>query len=112
MSKSRSFPTVLVAPSYGADIGYRKKFLERIRRCEYPQFIWDSLPIGGQEKGSIIRLDHIQPVIRNNKAIEFTQYCLSEKAMVFVMQWVDWLISGQMVKDSILCETRDFLMEF
>ena len=112
MSKSRTVPTILLVPSYGADIGYRKKFIERVRRCEYPQFIWDFLPIGGKEKGSIIRLDHMQPVVRNTRYIELTQYCLSEKAMIFVMQWVDWLVSGQMDKDSILCQTRDFLMEF
>ena len=112
MSKSRTIPTVLVAPSYGADLGYRKKFIERVRRCEYPQFIWDFLPIGGKEKGSIIRLDHMQPVVRNTKSIELTKYCLSEKAMVFVMQWVDWLISGQMDKKSSLWGTRDFLMDF
>lgn len=112
MSKSRTIPTVLVAPSYGADLGYRKKFIERVRRCEYPQFIWDFLPIGGKEKGSIIRLDHMQPVVRNTKSIELTKYCLSEKAMVFVMQWVDWLISGQMDKNSTLYKTRDFLMDF
>jgi len=112
MSKSRTVPNILVAPSYGADIGYRKEFIERIRRCEYQQFMWDLLPIGGKEKGSIIRLDHLQPVVRSTKFIELTQYCLSEKAMVFVMQWIDWLISGRMDKKSKLCKTREFLMEF
>lgn len=112
MSKSRTVPTVLVAPSYGADIGYRKEFIERVRRCEYPQFIWDYLPIGGKEKGSIIRLDHMQPVVRSTRSIELTQYCLSEKAMAFVMQWIDWLVSGRMDQKSTLCQTREFLMEF
>lgn len=110
LPKSRTVPTVLVAPSYGADTGYRKEFIERVRHCEYPQFMWDLLPVGGKEKGSIIRLDHMQPVVRNTKTIEFTEYCLSEKAMVFVMEWVDWLISGQMDQKSALCETREFLM--
>lgn len=112
ISKSRTVPTVLVAPSYGADVGYRKEFIERVKRCEYPQFIWDYLPIGGKERGSIIRLDHIQPVVRSTRSIESTRYCLSEKAMAFVMQWVDWLVSGRMDQDSSLCQTRDFLMEF
>lgn len=112
LPKSRTVPTVLVAPSYGADTGYRKEFIERVRHCEYPQFMWDLLPVGGKEKGSIIRLDHMQPVVRNTKTIEFTRYCLSEKAMVFVMEWVDWLISGQMVQNSALCETREFLMAY
>ncbi len=112
MSKSRTFPTVLVAPSYGADTGYTVEFLERVRRCEYPQFMWDFLPFGGKNEGSIIRFDHIQPVVRNKRFVEFTRHCLSKKAMVFVMQWIDWLITGQMDGESYLCETRNFLMDY
>ena len=110
-SKSRTAPTVLVAPSYSVGLKYKNELIERVRRCEYPQFIWDILPIGGNPEGSIIRLDHIQPVVRNKRSIESTPYCLSDKAMVFVMQWFDWLITGHMDPKSVLCETRGFLME-
>lgn len=112
LPKSKTIPAILVAPSYGADSGFKDEFIERVRRCEYPQFIWDLLPVGGKVKGSIIRLDHIQPVVRNTRNIELLPFCLSEKAMVFVMEWVDWLISGQIGNDSNLYETREFLMKY
>jgi len=41
MSKSRTAITVLVAPAYSVEQRYRAELIERIRRCEYPQFMWD-----------------------------------------------------------------------
>ena len=73
--------------------------------------MWDDLPIGGTEKGSLIRFDHIQQVGRSKKSIQFTKYCLNEKAMTFVMDWINWLLSGYMDAESDFCETRSFLME-
>ena len=66
MAKHSTAPTVLVMPYYGATRngrrgGYRPEFVERIRYCEYPQFLWDKLPIHGPEE-SILRLGHLQPV--------------------------------------------------
>lgn len=111
-SKWRTNRTLLLAPSYSVNGGFSNEFCERVRRCEYPQFLWDDLPIGGTKKGSIIRFDHIQPVGRSKKSIEFTRYCLSDKAMAFIMEWVDWLISDQMDEESEFCKTRSFLMGF
>jgi hypothetical protein len=110
-SKSRTDRTVLLAPSYSVREAFSEKFCERVRRCEYPQFMWDDLPIGGTGKGSIIRLDHLQPIGRSKKSVEFTKYCLSDKAMAFIMDWVGWLISGFLDDESEFCETRSFLME-
>lgn len=110
-SKWQTARTVLLAPSYSVKEAFNSDFCERIRRCEYPQFMWDYLPIGGAEKGSLIRFDHLQPVGRSNKSVELTKYCLSERAMAFIMEWVDWLLSGHMVRESEFCETRSFLME-
>lgn len=111
-AKWRTNRTILLAPSYKVNGGFSNEFCERVRRCEYPQFLWDILPIGGTEKGSIIRLDHLQPAGRSNKSVEPTRYCLSDKAMAFVMEWVDWLISGCLDEESEFCETRQFLMSF
>lgn len=109
-AKWRTNRTILVAPSYSADKGFRNDFCERVRRCEYPQFLWDNLPIGGTEKGSIIRFDHLQPVGKSKKSVEFTNYCLSDKAMAFIMEWVEWLLTDHMNEKSEFCETRSFLM--
>jgi len=109
-SKWRTNRTVLLAPSYSVDKGYSDEFCERVRRCEYPQFLWDFLPIGGTEKGSIVRFDHIQPAGKSEKSIELTEYCLSEKAMEFIFEWIAWLIAGVLDEDSIFCETRALLM--
>ena len=58
--------TLLVAPYYGADkdgtrAGWNAAFVDRIRHAEYPQYMWDTLPIGGPDV-SILRLDHILPI--------------------------------------------------
>lgn len=54
-------PTLIAAPYYGADQGgssggWKPEFVERIRRCEYPQYMWDKLPLSGRDE-SILRLD-------------------------------------------------------
>ena len=70
-------PTLLAAPYYGADFGgstggWRPEFVARIRRCEYPQYLWDHLPVGGRDE-SILRLDHIQPVGKHGESYEVTR---------------------------------------
>lgn len=112
LPKWRTNRTVLLAPSYSVDKGYGDEFCDRVRRCEYPQFLWDNLPIGGTEKGSIIRLDHLQPIGKGEKSIELTDYCLSEKALAFVLEWFDWLVTGNLKQKSIFCDTRSFLLAF
>lgn len=105
--------TVLVAPSYGADesrrSGYTPELIARIQRCEYPQFIWDILPIHSQTKESIIRLDQLQPVGKSTDSIEFTNYCLTEEALGLVYEWMEWLMTGQVDEDSLFNEYREFL---
>ncbi|MBU0990942.1 MAG: hypothetical protein KJ737_00495 [Proteobacteria bacterium] len=110
-SKWRTDRTVLVVPSYSVRDAFSPEFCERVQRCEYPQFLWDYLPLGGTDKGSIIRFDHLQPVGRSPKSVEFTKYCLSEKAMTFIMEWISWLISGYLDEKSEFCKTRSFFME-
>jgi len=105
--KWQTAPTVLVAPYYGvteggARAGFRPEFVRRVRRCEYSQFMWDRLPIGGSTTESILRLDHIQPVGRHHEAMEFTPYRLSEDALDILDEWLSWLISGDFSDDSLL----------
>src|SRR5207302_873569 len=56
----QSARTLLVAPFYGADAsgtrgGWPAPFVDRIRRAEYPQYIWDQLPSPGGPIDSIFR---------------------------------------------------------
>ncbi len=112
--------TVIVAPYYGADegeniSGFPPVFIDRIRRCEYPQFMWDKLPIGGSTE-SVLRLDHMQPVGRSRDSIQFTSYRLSSKALLLLEEWTDWLIKGKLAygKDSHdlrLGNIREVLLE-
>jgi hypothetical protein len=101
-------PTVLVAPYYGIDertgkrAGFNPEFVKRVRRGIYPQFMWDTLPIGGSAAESILRLDHVQPIGRHHDSIEFTPYRLSEDALSILDEWLRWLIKGDFEEDSIL----------
>ena len=105
---------MLVAPYYGADLGgktggWRPEFVERIRRCEYPQYMWDSLPLGGREE-SILRLDHIQPLGRHGESYELTEYVLGEEAMLLLDDYLDWLIQGEIPAGSVLRDVRTALL--
>ena len=94
-------PTVLVAPFYGRDIGTTKRsgfadeLTKRIRRCEYPQYMWDKLPIPGANE-SILRFDHIQPLGKHQDSIEMTEHCLTEDAINIVDEWLDWMVYGDL----------------
>jgi hypothetical protein len=108
--------TLIVAPYYGADeggkrAGFNPAFVDRIRRCEYPQFMWDELPISGSTVESILRMDHLQPVGRSRDAIEFMPYRLSAKAMLLFDQWLDWLMKGTLDVNSEFDEIRNILMD-
>jgi len=113
----QTYPTVIVAPYYGADesshrSGYNPIFMARVRHCEYPQFVWEKLPIVSGPKESIMRLDHMQPIPRNQDSMELTNHCLSERALLILDEWIEWLISGNLEKIGSFCEIRDFLFEF
>jgi hypothetical protein len=106
--------TILAAPYYGADLGgstggWRPEFVERIRRCEYPQYMWDSLPIRGR-KESILRLDHLQPISKHGQSYEMTEYELHSEALSMVDEYLTWLLQGQLPVDSVLLEIRRVLL--
>jgi len=109
MPKKLTSPTVLVAPYYGADkdgkrAGYNEQLVERIRHAEYPQFMLDSLPIGGT-KNSILRFDHIQPIGLHYYAYEHSGFCLSDEAVELILNdWIQWLFYGGLPKDSFILD--------
>lgn len=108
-------PTVIACPYYGADegegrAGFKQEFVERIRRCEYPQFVFDMLPLPGT-KESILRLDHLQPIGKHHDAIEFTQFCLTEEALEVLDEWLWWLLMGYPEKDGTLLYLREEMLK-
>lgn len=115
-AKWQTNPTVIVAPYYGVEQttkrgGFNPVFVDRVRLCEYPHFMWEKLPTEGSAKGSIMRLDQMQPVGRSRDSIEFTNYCLSERALIILDEWLEWLFTGSLDKNTNLSEIRDVLLD-
>jgi hypothetical protein len=107
-------PTVLVAPYYGADPsggrgGWPAPFVERIKRAEYPQYMWDVLPISDATTESILRLDHIMPIGADDANWVATEYALSEEARGLFEQWVSWVMIGSLPAESALGYARSEL---
>ena len=90
----------MVAPYFGADpsdsrAGWDTDFVQRIRRGMYTQIRWDMLPLPGSAKlGSILRLDHIQPIGLNEICFERTGFRLTDEATQILDQWLQWVFLG------------------
>lgn len=115
MTKRSTAATILVAPYYGAEAngtrgGYKPEFVERIRHCEYPQFVWDHLPISGGVE-SILRLDHIQPMGTHHQAFKMLDFKLSAGALEIIDELLDWLIRGGVKDDSLIALYRQHIEE-
>ncbi len=110
-------PTVLAAPYYGVSeggkrSGFSEAFIGRVRRAEYPNYLWDTLPISTYTKdSSILRFDHLQPIGRHHDSYEWTEHCLSEEAMIIIDEWLHWLIEDDLPEDSILFDFREGLLK-
>jgi len=105
-ARYQSAPTLTVAPYFGADqdgkgTGWDPEFVKRIRMAEWPQYMWDHLPVGGDEE-SILRLDHLQPIAKALSHFEPSEYQLSEEAMVIVDEQLEWLRTGDIPADGML----------
>lgn len=110
----QSDPTFIVAPYYGVPAngtraGWPSAFVERIRRCEYPQYMWDRVPIGSTSE-SILRLDHLQPIGRHYNSYEVHDRALSESALRILDQWLDWHRCGTLDSASALYDIRELLV--
>jgi hypothetical protein len=116
MPKSSSASTVLVAPYYGADkdgtrAGYNKDFVERIRHCEYPQFIWDMLPLNDGPEASILRLDQLQPIGTHYNSYKVSDFKLSKIALEIVDDVLKWLIWGGLPEESDVLAYKELIIE-
>jgi hypothetical protein len=108
-------PTLLVAPFFGIDPGpqggWKPQFVDRIRRCEYSQYAWDELPIGGSTKASILMLSQLQPIGSHPHCYELTGYCLSDDALTILDEWIAWLVTGNLDHNGVLHEIRSGLID-
>lgn len=112
----QTIPTILVAPYYGADPssgrgGWPAPFVQRIRRAEYPQYVWDTLPLAPSELQSILRLDHLMPVGADSANWQITPHVLSDEAKGLLDDWIFWLITGNLPEESALFYARSELRE-
>lgn len=112
----QSSPTILVAPYYGVEecevrSGWSPEFVDRVRQCEYPQFMLDILPFGSNKKESMLNFTHIQPIGKHHDSIEMTEYNLSADALEIVDDWIDWILRGGFEEDSALLFLRTELMK-
>ena len=107
--KRNYHPFYLAAPFYGVKTGkragYPAAFIERVRHCEYPQFMWDHLP---HQKGeeSLLRLDQIQPIGEHFQAYRDTGYKLSDEALEVFKTHLNWRLSGICEDDTLLAEFK------
>ena len=113
MPKYMTAPTILVAPHYGVDrngrrAGYNAEFVERIRHCEYPQFVWNPLPTVGP-KESILRLDQLQPIGAHYKSHRVTEFRLSDDALSVVDELIQWLVWGGVPRGGHIAAYRELI---
>ncbi len=104
-------PAILMAPYYGVDTdgsrgGWKPEFVNRIQRAEYSQYVWDALPIGGTEDGSILRLDHLFPIGADNANWQLTEYRLRDDALLFLDEWLEWHLTGGLDPEGLLAYMR------
>jgi hypothetical protein len=113
--KSQTTPTILIAPFVGVDqdgtrAGYPPDFVEHVRCCEYPQFIYEKLPISSVNE-SFLRLDQIQSIGKDLDSFELTAYCLSNDAMDIIDEWIIWIFTGMLPTDGIINDVRKSFIE-
>lgn len=107
----QSTRTLLVAPYYGSEedegrLGWLPAFVDRIRRAEYPQYVWDRLPRGRE---SILRLDNIMPVGADPAAYRLEDFRLSREALELLDEWLVWLFTATLPEDGVLAGIRSGL---
>jgi hypothetical protein len=107
-------PTLLVAPYYGTEMtagrgGWYTPFVERIRRSEYPQYMLDTLPLGGST-ASVLRLDHVQPIGNHHDSHEALPHRLSDDALSIIDEWLEWLLTGHLDETTTLSDIRELLL--
>lgn len=99
-------PTIAVAPCFGIGAGTRASFddelVKRCRRAQYPQYIWDQLPLDTATEASIIRLDQQMPIGRSLNNYRLAGWRMTAKAVEILDDWVTWFRTGKLIEDADL----------
>lgn len=99
VSSNFASPSLLIAPYYELDKkagrpGYSQPFIDRVRRAEYPQFLWDLLPAEGAEAPYLLRLDQLQAFSAQSLAYRVLPYRLGNEALSCLDAQLTWLLRG------------------
>ena len=97
MPKHKTHEFVLAAPYYSVShegiSSYNAPFCDYVRHAKFSRFFWDNLPSPcGRE--SILRLDHAQPLGLHYQSYSHTGFCIDEKAMPIMDEWLAWFLFG------------------
>ena len=92
--------TRLVVPYYSANgttarAGWSPKLVTRIRRCTYPQYFWEDLPVPGAREGSILRFDHAFAIGHDPANVQQTRYRLHQDSLDIMDDWFAWYLTGK-----------------
>ena len=106
----------LLVPYYSANgstsrSGWPERLVDRIRRCGYPQYFWDRLPLDGSSEGSILRLDNAFTIGHDLTHVEQTQHRLSQDALDILHDWFAWYVTGRLGSDSIISTAQDLFAD-
>ena len=93
------------------DRGFNPLFLDRVQKCEYSRFMLDWLPIGGSPGGSLLRIDHIQPIGSHHNSLEPTVWRLSDEALATLDEWICWHLDGQLAEDTNIAAARGLFVD-
>lgn len=87
--------------------GWGRELLDRIRRCEYPQYMLTSAPPIAKGELSVVRFDHIQPVGKHHDSFEPLGYRLGDEALKLMDDWIEWLRCGHLDRRTFLGELQE-----
>jgi hypothetical protein len=105
-------PRMTVAPYYGTEQGWNPEFVRPIRHAEWPQYVWDQLPCSRDGQSSVLRLDQLFPVGKDDASgCRLTKSRLSEEGLAVLDEWLRWAILGVMDPEGALAGLRAILME-
>lgn len=106
--------TRLIVPYYSANgttgrSGWSPELVDRIRRCEYPQYFWENLPFHGSPEGSILRFDHALSIGHDPANVKQTGRQLHPDALDILDDWFAWYVTGRLTESGEIRSAQKLL---